>query len=251
MQHLHEPGASRDAEVEAWIGKILTARNGRSWWWWSPIGIKDYLAEDRAIRDIEEFFGLKPVVLPEYSITHEVDDRGVIRRSLTFQGKTSYFFNRARVPKWLWHGKITPKRVLGTTNAEVRRRGMEIYGGWPGFIAAMPDAEKVHTDDFGELWRLPVSSVAGGCIMIVKVVNSTADPVTGKYVDYFLRVHPELRPLLDHQRRVNGNPDLLDGDPRRWTHWTQLGEPQAMTARNAVASTFGLTGDKYGLVEES
>jgi hypothetical protein len=59
--------------------------------------------------------------------------------------------------------------------------------------------------------------------MLVKVTNSTAEP-DGSYKDYVLRVHHELRPLLE------GN---------------ILGDPQALTALNAIASTFGLRGDEY------
>jgi hypothetical protein len=46
------------------------------------------------------------------------------------------------------------------------------------------------------------------------------------YKTYFLRVHPELRPLIDPEKRV-------------------YGEPQKMTCHNAVASTFGLRGEEY------
>ena len=45
-----------------------------------------------------------------------------------------------------------------------------------------------------------------------------------RWKEYFLRVHPELRPMT------------ADG---------KTGEPQALTAHNAVASTFGLRGDDY------
>jgi hypothetical protein len=58
---------------------------------------------------------------------------------------------------------------------------------------------------------------------MVKVVNSTPEP-DGSFKDYFLRVHPELRPLLSNNR---------------------MGEPQALTAHNAVASTFGKRGGEY------
>jgi hypothetical protein len=57
---------------------------------------------------------------------------------------------------------------------------------------------------------------------MVKVRNSTPEP-DGSVKDYFLRVHPQLRPMIDGG----------------------LGDPQPMTARNAVASTFGLRGEEY------
>jgi hypothetical protein len=55
------------------------------------------------------------------------------------------------------------------------------------------------------------------------VKNSTPEP-DGSVKTYFLRVHPECRPLL----RDN-----------------QFGEPQQLTAHNAIASTFGLKGEEY------
>jgi hypothetical protein len=58
---------------------------------------------------------------------------------------------------------------------------------------------------------------------MVKVVNSTAE-TDGSFKDYWLRVDPRCRPLLAGQ---------------------QFGKPQKRTALNAIASTFGLTGDEY------
>jgi hypothetical protein len=63
---------------------------------------------------------------------------------------------------------------------------------------------------------------------MVKVANSTAE-ADGSFKDYFLRVDPALRPL-----RADGS-----------------GEPQALTARNAVASTFGKRGEEYELAVET
>ena len=60
---------------------------------------------------------------------------------------------------------------------------------------------------------------------MVKVVNSSPEP-DGSYKDYFIRVHPKLCPMFVDR---------------------QFGKPQEMTARNAIASTFGMTGDTYVL----
>jgi len=65
-------------------------------------------------------------------------------------------------------------------------------------------------------------------LVMVHVKNSTLEP-DGSRRDYLLPVHPELRPIFEPVPRGPGG----------------FGEPQAMTCRNAVASTFGLTGDKY------
>ena len=52
----------------------------------------------------------------------------------------------------------------------------------------------------------------------------------GSFKHHFLRVDPHLRPLLP------------DGS---------FGQPQPLTARNAVASTFGLRGDEYAPERET
>src|SRR3990167_8543559 len=49
-----------------------------------------------------------------------------------------------------------------------------------------------------------------------------------KAEEYFHRVHPELRPL---QKLPNG--------------MQRLGDPQEMTPKNAIASTFGRRGEEY------
>jgi hypothetical protein len=61
-----------------------------------------------------------------------------------------------------------------------------------------------------------------------RVTVRVNDPSTGR--QYIMRVHPQLRPMLENQR---------------------FGEPQAMTVRNAIASTFGLRGEEYDLGQES
>jgi hypothetical protein len=65
---------------------------------------------------------------------------------------------------------------------------------------------------------------------MVKVVNSTPEP-DGSFNDYFLGVHPELRPLPPAGTRA--------------TAWFADHPPQTLTARNAVASTFSMTGEEY------
>ena len=64
---------------------------------------------------------------------------------------------------------------------------------------------------------------------MIEVINSTRE-ASGEFKKYWLRVNPELRPML-----ANG----------------QMGEPQALTARNAVASSFGMRGEEYAPVIES
>ena len=86
------------------------------------------------------------------------------------------------------------------------------------------DAGGVRLDQdeaYGTLWRRTVPGEEP--FLAVEVVNHTAEP-DGSYKHHFLRVDPELRPILS-----NG----------------QSGAPQRLTARNAVASSFGLRGADY------
>ena len=133
---------------------------------------------------------------------------------------------------YFWHGILVPAFVIvrpdwitaeiiqGETNAEVRRAMIERIGAEK--YLGMAKAERVQSDDFGILWRVPQEN--DDPVMIVQVVNSTPEP-DGRYKDYFLMVHHELRPLLSDEG--------------------ELGEPQELTARNAVASTFGKYGHEY------
>jgi len=116
---------------------------------------------------------------------------------------------------------ITVQEIGAETNAEVRRVMIERYGQ----VRYIQDsgAVKIHEDDYGVLYSKEVKDDEP--ILMVKVVNSTPE-LDGSYKDYWLRVNPELRPLLD-----NGT----------------MGKPQELTARNAVASTFGKRGEEYAL----
>jgi hypothetical protein len=82
-------------------------------------------------------------------------------------------------------------------------------------------AKQIHQDDFGTLYRKEIANDEP--LVMVKVVNSTPES-DGSFKDYFIRCHPELRPMKSGKT---------------------FGEPQTATARNAVASTFGLLGEDY------
>jgi hypothetical protein len=69
-----------------------------------------------------------------------------------------------------------------------------------------------------------------GVAEFLKVVNGSPEP-DGSFRNYILPVAPSCEPLPD------------DGS-------TELGEPQKLTALNAVASTYGLTGREYAAVME-
>lgn len=85
---------------------------------------------------------------------------------------------------------------------------------WPVLLDSDPK--------YGELWSLPIC-MGFRRFLFVRVWNSTPKP-DGTREEYFIPVDTELRPL---------GPQGV------------FGEPQEYTARNAVASTFGLRGEKY------
>ncbi len=135
---------------------------------------------------------------------------------------------------------------------EVKRVMIEKYG----TTRFLKDggAEKVHQDGHGILWRRNLANDEP--IVMVEVFNPTPEPdgvyakseilsrfgsdlhrsmsyvhghdSVSRYKTYFLRVQPELRPMI---RGKDGRP--------------VLGSPQKMTAHNAVASTYGMTGAEY------
>lgn len=101
------------------------------------------------------------------------------------------------------------------------------YMGWEAFFDLMMRHQNValiNKDRYGVLYRIDCGTQE---FVVVKVKNSTAEP-DGRYRHYVIPVDPQLRPLPDPH------------NPRE-----RLGPPQAATALNAVASTFGMTGDHY------
>lgn len=79
-----------------------------------------------------------------------------------------------------------------------------------------------------ELWRMP-NPDGGEAFTCILCRNSTPEP-DGSYKLYSLWVHPELRPLLSDGR---------------------FGEPQELTAHNALASTYGERGETYAPAVET
>lgn len=142
--------------------------------------------------------------------------------ALSFRdGWNLYAIKGISVPYWFIEEphRITVEAIEKQTNVELRRIMINIYG--QAKYIQDSGATVIHQDEWGTLYRKELPDDEP--LMMVKVVNCTPEP-DGTFEDYFLRVHPELRPIL---------PDKT------------LGEPQELTARNAVASTFGKTGREY------
>lgn len=118
--------------------------------------------------------------------------------------------------------KITPEMIADQKNAEIRRALLEMFG-FEKFMKA-GGFRVLDESTWGRLLQKDLGPNEDPLTM-VEVVNSTAEP-DGSWKKYMLNVDHLCRPL-DRQ-----------GIPS--------GQPQALTALNAIASTFGLTGEVYG-----
>ena len=122
-----------------------------------------------------------------------------------------------------WHGVVVPRSIIDSPekitadqaikeqNAEIRRVMIERMG-QERFLHES-GAQKVHSDDFGALYK--IGTKAGDTLDFVKVVNSTPEP-DGSFKKYVLRVPPGIQ-----------------------------------TAKAAVAWTFDIPEDEYTLTAQS
>ena len=136
-------------------------------------------------------------------------------------GSALYSIHGVRVPWDIVENPetITAARIAKEKNAEVKRIMVQRMG--PARWVTEMGLKPIHTDDWGSLYQSDDATY-------VKVVNSTLND-DGTADEYWLSVNRELRPI----RR---NPA---------TGKIEYGEPQKMTALNAVASTFSMTGREY------
>ena len=191
----------------------------------------------RALQDIARSAGCwlgadNCVVVSERPQAIRRDERGRLHSehspALIFRDGSAFaFWHGVRMPLDVIfdHSTLTLERILKESNAEVARVMVSLYGE-ARFLRDV-GAEVVHQDDFGTLYRYRLH---GRDLLMVKVVNSTPEP-DGSFKDYFLGVHPELRPLPPVDTSA--------------TAWFANHPPQVLTARNAVASTFSMTGEEY------
>jgi hypothetical protein len=104
-------------------------------------------------------------------------------------GSRWWVWRGVRVPRELIEdpGSITPEKISAEKNVEIRRALIERYG--HGRFLADLGARPLSTDDFGTLYRVKMPN--GEPLALVKVVNSTLEP-DGSRKDYFLRVPPRI-----------------------------------------------------------
>lgn len=116
---------------------------------------------------------------------------------------------------------ITVESIDQEINREVARIMLERYGISRYLIDS--GAQLLHEDEFGRLYSKRIPGINEELWMVaVKNATPEADSTAKEYV---LQVHPRLCPILDDDGAV--------------------GEQQDLTARNAVASTFGLRGEDF------
>ena len=163
-----------------------------------------------------------------------VDERGRLHNDsgpavLFRDGWAIHAIHGVRVPGHLVeHPEATKlQEIVAEQNSEIQRVMIERFGGaadpadgWARYMEAVNPEIVDHDDRWGTLLRAP-----GG--LALRVVNRSPEP-DGTFRQYVLAVSDGCEPLPD------------PADPGG-----ELGSPQALTALNAVASTFGLTGREY------
>jgi hypothetical protein len=124
-------------------------------------------------------------------------------------------------------------RILKERNAEVRRTMIDLYGMSRFVREAKFEVVDEDKDPLGQPRRL----LRLDGLMVVELTNSTVDADGTRRV-YHVPAHPELRPIA---------PVMFDAKGRATGRKEGLGEPQKLTALNAVASTYGMRGEQYHL----
>lgn len=213
------------------------------------VGVKVTPEQERrlAIREriAESCYGVITVNAVEIAIQHPrvaaFDDRGRLHRTdgpaLEFgDGYAVYAVHGVRLTlelgKAMTDRTLTAQQIRDERNAEVRRVLVRVYNtGDGGRYLRDVGATVVHEDvDALGLPRrlLRIDQDGDEPFIAIEVTNSTPEP-DGTRKLYTFRCQPELRPLPV--------PGIRD----------EYGPAQAMTCANAIASTYGFTGDEFQL----
>jgi hypothetical protein len=176
------------------------------------------------------------VILVERPEIFTVDELG---RPHSFGGRPDLMYrDKIGSGTYHWHGirmpgsvirkpeSITLAMISAERNAERRRVLLALYGEarWLRDTGAVPiDDDQKH----GRLYRL-------GSNELVLVCSDGVPQLDGSSPTYSLRLNAELRPM---KRQANGD--------------ITYGQPQKLTARNAAASTYGLTGAEYAVTQRT
>lgn len=127
----------------------------------------------------------KKITFDEENRLHDLDGPAIEYRGHGLSNV--YAIHGIRVTKKIIDRDFTWKDIDSEENAELRRVLIDLYG-LKRYIKDS-NAKKIHEDDFGTLYLKAQDDDED--ILIVKVVNSTAEP-DGSFKDYFLRVDPKL-----------------------------------------------------------
>lgn len=136
-------------------------------------------------------------------------------------GWSIYSVHGVRVPAWVITdpARLTLAAISAETNSEVQRVMIERYG-WDRYVGDVGGEIVDHDERWGTLLRTPAG-------LVLKVINRSPE-ADGSFRQYILPVAGNCEPL----------PDSSVAN-------VELGAPQSLTALNAVASTFGMSGAAY------
>jgi hypothetical protein len=170
------------------------------------------------------------VIACERPLSISRDERGRLHNeagpAMEFRdGWEIYAVHGVRVPDWIIAepSRLTIAAIHAEKNTEIQRVMIERYG-WDRYADECAAKLIDHDERWGTLMRRESGE---GAVTFLKVINRSPEP-DGSFRRYILPVDAQLRPIPDPSR-----PD------------ERLGEPQELTALNAVASTFGMRGNEY------
>ena len=162
-------------------------------------------------------------IVSERPLRVAVDDRDRLHSekgpALAYgDGTAIHAWHGVRVDSWIIDHpeRITVGAIDEAENAEVRRVMVERFGAER--LVREGNAELVHEDEAGRLWRRPLAPDPWSReepFVVVEVVNSTPEP-----------------------------------DGSRKTYWLRV-PPRTQTAREGVAWTFGMGGSEYRPAQQS
>ena len=195
-------------DVSKLDGLMEMARSaGPSWLWWDIALVSD-----------------RPMVIhrDERNRLHSASGPALVYRD----GSCVWAYHGVRVPEYViaCPHEITVEKIETEANAEIRRVMIEQFGA--GRFVTESKLAPLHADDFGTLYQRV--NPDGSALTLVRVVDCVKNDDGSDKVHY-LPVNAELRPM-----RLNEDSGEIE-----------YGAPQELTARNAVASTFGLQGKEY------
>ena len=158
-----------------------------------------------------------------------------------------YCIGGVTMPDWVITNpeKLNVKSINKESNIEVRQKMIDLYGYQKYLLESKYKVLHTDKDQFGRerrLLELQWNDRGLEPIVAVEVKNSSPE-LDKTYQTFLIKVHPKLKPLITvFKDQVN---DIIDVEKSRQA--TEKGKAQEMTCHNAVASTFGITGEEYGL----